>query len=55
MKIGDLVLSYDGFVGVVVKLAKVGNGIGGYAQIYTAPCEEGYVRRAYPARHLEVI
>ena len=53
MQIGDLVQAVDGFIGVVIAMG--GDEICGYAEIQTKPDREGYTRRAYPTRHLEVI
>ena len=53
MQIGDLVQSKDGLIGVVITVATGKSG--GYVEIQSTPDKEGYTRRCYPARHLEVI
>ena len=53
MEVGDLVQAIDGFIGVVI--ATGGDEIEAYAEIQTKPDCDGYTKRAYPARHLEVI
>ena len=53
MKVGDLVRGIDGFIGIVIMVAVGDNG--GWVEIQSTPDKQGYTRRAYPARHLEVI
>ena len=53
MKIGDLVRGIDGFIGIVIMVADGYSG--GWVEIQSTPDKEGYTRRAYPVRHLEVI
>ena len=54
MQIGDLVQAKtDGFIGVIIAVA--GGEICGYAEIQTAPDDDGYTRRVYPIELLEVI
>ena len=54
MKIGTLVKGIDGFIGIVIAIGVLNDGAG-YVQIQTKPDKDGYVRRSYPTRHLEVI
>ena len=54
MEVGTLVQAKtDGFIGVVIAIG--GDEICGYAEIQTAPDDEGYTRRVYPTQLLEVI